>query len=245
MGPLASTDPLVQPMERLLAPLAAGGPVLMILLVFSVAALAIILAKLLQFQALGIGKRSLPKRILELHHDGNSAAALRLAQSSNHPVAQVLALALRGQVRALPEHKVREEAIRHSLALLEDLRGWLRPLETIASLAPLLGLLGTVLGMIEAFRQMEQAGSRVNPSLLSGGIWEALLTTAAGLAVAIPAVMVLTWLERRVERTAHAMEDGVGQVFAPDLSSAVPQPIAKARPDDRRPSASLAASAGV
>ncbi len=57
--------------------------------------------------------------------------------------------------------------------------------------------------MIEAFRQLEAAGNQVNPAILSGGIWEALLTTAVGLAVAIPAVVALNWLERRIERLAH------------------------------------------
>ena len=95
---------------------------------------------------------------------------------------------------------IREEIERLGLGILSRLRGWLKPLEVIASLAPLLGLFGTVLGMIEAFRQMEAAGNQVNPTVLSGGIWEALLTTAVGLAVAIPAVVALNWLERRVEQ---------------------------------------------
>lgn len=70
-----------------------------------------------------------------------------------------------------------------------------------------------VLGMIEAFQRLEQAGSQVDPAILSGGIWVALLTTAAGLTVAIPAVMALNWLERVIERFGHRMEDAVTQVF--------------------------------
>ena len=67
--------------------------------------------------------------------------------------------------------------------------------------------------MIDAFRQMEAAGSNVNPAILSGGIWVALLTTAVGLAVAIPAVAMLNWLERIVERAAHTMDDAVTRLF--------------------------------
>ncbi|MEB3734988.1 MotA/TolQ/ExbB proton channel family protein [Halopseudomonas pachastrellae] len=67
--------------------------------------------------------------------------------------------------------------------------------------------------MIVAFQNMEAAGSRVDPSVLSGGIWQALLTTAVGLAVAIPTVAVHSWLERRVERVAAAINDAVTQVF--------------------------------
>jgi biopolymer transport protein ExbB len=96
---------------------------------------------------------------------------------------------------------------------LSKLRSYLRPLEIIATLSPLLGLLGTVLGMITAFQQMEGAGNQVDPSVLSGGIWQALLTTAVGLAVAIPVVTLQSWLERKVERIAHNMNDAVTQVF--------------------------------
>ena len=123
-----------------------------------------------------------------------------------------------GQRRHLPEAKVREEVARYGEEVLSILRSWLRPLEVIASLAPLLGLFGTVLGMIEAFQQLEAAGNQVNPAILSGGIWQALLTTAVGLAVAIPVVAVLSLLERQVERTAHEIDNTVTQVFTEDLS---------------------------
>ena len=75
--------------------------------------------------------------------------------------------------------------------------------------------------MIEAFREMEQAGHQVNPSVLSGGIWEALLTTAMGLGVAIPVVAILGWLERRVDRLAHEMGSIVTRVFTVDLSERI------------------------
>ena len=101
--------------------------------------------------------------------------------------------------------------------------GAFRILEVIASLAPLLGLFGTVLGMIEAFRQLEAAGNQVNPAILSGGIWQALLTTAVGLAVAMPVVAVLNWLERRVDALAHEMDSVVTRVFTEDLSTDLPE----------------------
>jgi len=88
----------------------------------------------------------------------------------------------------------------------------------IASLSPLLGLLGTVLGMIDAFRDMEQSGNQVNPAVLSGGIWEALITTALGLAVAIMVVVILGLLERKVDRLSHEMSHIVTGIFTTDLS---------------------------
>lgn len=201
--------------------LAAGGPVVLVLLAFSVAALAIVFVKLLQFRAARLGDRRRVREVIALHASGRPREALKLAEVSRNPIAQMMARALRGQLRNLPEHKVREEAFRYGSEALEDLKSWLRPLEVIASLAPLLGLFGTVLGMISAFQQLEAAGSRVNPSVLSGGIWEALLTTAVGLAVAIPAVIVLNWLERRVERLAHEMDSALARLFTPDLSESI------------------------
>lgn len=204
--------------DRMVELLQAGGPVVVILLALSLAALAIIFVKLLQFRSFRVGDRHAAQRTLALWQAGQADRAETFAGRSANPVAQALARALRGQRRGLPEGRIREEVLRYGGDVLEGLRSWFRPLEVIASLAPLLGLFGTVLGMIEAFRQMEQAGSQVNPAILSGGIWEALLTTAVGLAVAIPVVAVLNWLERRVDRLAHQMDSAVTRLFTEDLS---------------------------
>ncbi len=205
--------------ERAMEMLQAGGPVVVILLAMSLVALAIVFVKILQFRSARLADRRDTQQALEFWRAGRPDRAVMLADQSPNPVAQALARALRGQRRGLPEAKVREEVLRYGGDVLEDLRAWFRPLEVIASLAPLLGLFGTVLGMIEAFQQMEQAGSQVNPAILSGGIWEALLTTAVGLAVAIPVVAVLNWLERRVDRLAHQMDSVVTRLFTEDLSS--------------------------
>lgn len=88
----------------------------------------------------------------------------------------------------------------HSYELITEFKISLRPLEVIAASAPLLGLLGTVIGMIEAFSALSSAGSDINPSLLAAGIWKALLTTAAGLIVALPALISWHFFDRNVER---------------------------------------------
>lgn len=203
---------------RLLELLQAGGPVVAILLGMSVIALTILLVKLWQFRAAGLGDRRAAPEALRLWHSGRHGEALARAGASRNPAAQALARAMRGQHRGIGEARVREEVVRYGSDALEILRAWFRPLEVIASLAPLLGLFGTVLGMIKAFQQLEAAGNQVNPAILSGGIWEALLTTAVGLAVAIPVVAILNWLERRVDRLAHQMNNLVTQVFTQDLS---------------------------
>ena len=199
--------------------LEAGGPVVVILLAMSLLALALIIMKLMQFQKARLWQRQAAKQALNLWHQGNIDQALEVADACANPSSQALARAIRGQRRQLPEAAVREEVLRYGSDVLFQLRRGLRPLEVIGSLAPLLGLLGTVMGMIWAFQQLEAAGNKVNPAILSGGIWEALLTTAVGLCVAIPVVAVLNWLERRVDHQAHEMDNLVTQVFTEDLSA--------------------------
>ena len=83
----------------------------------------------------------------------------------------------------------------------------------IANLSPLLGLLGTVMGMIGAFAQLEGAGTKVDPALLAGGIWEALLTTAFGLSVAIPSLAAYYILEGQVDNVRANMKDAATRVL--------------------------------
>ena len=192
----------------------AGGPVVIVLLCMSVFALGIVLAKLWQFSTIGLGNRRSAKEALALYREGRTAESLTVAQASRNPASAVLALAMDGRARGVAEEKIREECFRETSEVVEALRGWMRPLEVIASLAPLLGLFGTVLGMIDAFAQLEAAGSQVDPAILSGGIWEALLTTAVGLGVAIPVVAAVNWLERRVERLEHLIETSLAGLFA-------------------------------
>ncbi|MEX0922437.1 MAG: MotA/TolQ/ExbB proton channel family protein [Rhodovibrionaceae bacterium] len=214
--------------------LQAGGPVVAILLVLSILALAIVLIKLWQFRAARVGARRHARQALRLWQEGRAEEAQQLADRARGPLAQAMARAMRGQRRGLPEARVRDEVLRYGGEALSALRAWFRPLEVIASLAPLLGLFGTVLGMIDAFRQLEAAGNQVNPAILSGGIWVALLTTAVGLAVAIPVVAVLNWLERRVERLAEEMDSLVTQVFTEDLSAQAAERTLAGRPAPAR-----------
>lgn len=226
---------------ELLAIIDAGGPVVMLLMGLSLAALTVVVAKLIQFRSARIGDRATPRRAVQAYRQGNLGEAIAVAENTRNPVCHLLLVALRARARNLPDELIREELERQAADVLETLRSWFRPLEVIASLAPLLGLFGTVLGMISAFQQLEQAGNRVNPAVLSGGIWEALLTTAVGLAVAIPTVVALNWLERKVERLAHDMNTVVTQVFTADLFG---DPIAVKTEDPPVLRAARAAHAG-
>ena len=107
----------------------------------------------------------------------------------------------------MPSDDARDETARVARGALMDAGSGLRALDLIATIAPLVGLLGTVLGMIDAFQALQDSGARADPSALAGGIWEALLTTAAGMAVAIPASMALSWFDSINDRLAHDFDD--------------------------------------
>ncbi len=204
-----------------------GGPVVLLLILMSILAVAIVIAKAIQFRRVRINDRRTARSALSIYRTGNAAAAMTTARRSPNPACRVLARAiqLRGR-HDVPESVLREEILQFGGDMLESLRGHMRPLEVIASLSPLLGLFGTVLGMIEAFRSLEAAGSQVNPALLSGGIWQALLTTAIGLAVAMPTIVALNWLERAIDRAAHEMDSVVTRVFTVDVNRAPNQSLA-------------------
>ena len=194
--------------------LETGGAVMWIIAGLSVVALTLIIGKVLEFWRAGLWRRRAAERAVRAWRSGEVDKALASVQDETSPVADVVAIAVRGRLdHARADSVVREEVARVGAAHLERLRIGLRPLEVIGTLAPLLGLLGTVIGMIDAFRELEAAGSRVDPAVLSGGIWVALLTTAGGLSVAIPTVAAHVWLERQVERLHHAMQDAATSIF--------------------------------
>ena len=206
--------------DEFLSLINAGGPVVILLMALSLVALTIVIVKLIQFRGARLGDTAQAQQAIQHYRRGNLGEAIAMTENAKNPVCHMLLMAVRARAQNLPDALIREELERQAAEVLESLRSWFRPLEVIATLAPLLGLFGTVLGMISAFQQLEQAGNQVNPAILSGGIWVALLTTAVGLAVAIPTVVLLNWLERKVDRLAHEMDTVVTQVFTADLFGA-------------------------
>jgi biopolymer transport protein ExbB len=192
--------------------LALGGPVVAILFVMSVLVLAVTIYKLWQFASSGVGRHRVLSEALKAWDAGDAAAARARLSESRSYLAPLVGAAMDAPARPGYDGRLDAEA---GLALAGLERGF-RLLDTIAQLAPLLGLFGTVLGMIEAFRSLQSAGSSVDPSLLAGGIWVALLTTAVGLAVAIPTSMVLAWLESRTARERVFADKALRTVLAPD-----------------------------
>lgn len=200
-----------------------GGPVVALLLLLSVFALAVILVKLWQFLKLRRTSHGRIARAVTLWVNKDYEAALAAMALPKTPVARVVALAMRASLSGRSEGYIREEVESAALEEVAALRSYFRALEAVAQVAPLLGLFGTVLGMIEAFQALEASGVRVNPADLAGGIWVALLTTAVGLAIAMPVSLVLYAFESRVDRERRAMEAFSTAVLTnpPDASVAV------------------------
>ncbi len=200
-------------MDGRLAFLSAGGPIVYLLCGLSVVALTVALAKAWQFILAGVFRGGRARRAANLFRTGAVDDA-RLAAGGGDVRSRVLLLAMNAKLTAsVSREDAADEVARVTDNIIQRLGGYLRLLELIATLAPLLGLLGTVLGMIDAFQSMEDAGAQVDPSVLSGGIWLALLTTAVGLGVAIPSVAALNFFERRLEVLSHDLDDLVGMVF--------------------------------
>ncbi|MBA5776170.1 MotA/TolQ/ExbB proton channel family protein [Stappia sp. F7233] len=207
--------PLVDLSLRPLIDLArTGGPVVILLGSLSVVSVALALAKLVHFRLAGVGRHGRARTALRSALDGDVDGAARKVAADR----SMLGGLLRGLIAASEpgrgaEVLLREDVERICVNRLSGLRSYLRALDMIAQTAPLIGLFGTVLGMIEAFRAMQQAGTEVDSSVLAGGIWVALLTTAVGLAVAIPTSAFVGWCDGRIEREQLAMEDLATALF--------------------------------
>jgi len=197
-------------MSPIMGLLDRGGVVIWIIAALSVVGLAVILWKVWRLAALGAWGGARAEASVEafrLHGQVDSADGGGLR-------AMVVRAAMHAVTDArLTAEQAREETERVARRSLADARRGLRVLEVISTVAPLLGLLGTVLGMIVAFQALQTSGSQADASVLAGGIWEALLTTAAGMAVAIPAALALAWFEAVIDRVASDLEDLLARVF--------------------------------
>lgn len=170
-----------------------GGPVVMILIVVSVITLGVVLYKAWQFAAAGVGRHDALAHAIAAWDVGDHIGARAALTGARGYLVPVFDMATGAQPPAADRLAAEAEA---RFARLE--RGF-RYLDSVAQLAPLLGLFGTVLGMIAAFQALQEAGTQVDPSVLAGGIWVALLTTAAGLVVAMPTSIILSWFEGRMD----------------------------------------------
>lgn len=192
---------------------AASWPVIIILLSLSLASLTLIVAKLVQLSPATGGAKA-RDGLIDSFLAGNRDAAISAAAHGRAPADRVLLTAMQGLAAGLPLAAVEAETTRRGNEEVAAMSTWLRLLDLISMIAPLLGLLGTVLGMIKSFQDLSAAQGSANASVLAGGIWEALITTAGGLIVAIPAAVAANLLAGRVETAALRIESAVGRLLA-------------------------------
>ena len=191
-----------------------GGWTMWLIAGMSVATVAVILWKLWALWRLGVWGGSHSRRAVLLWAEGRRAEALAEVKDRPSARARVVQAAIGTTLDpSIDDKTAREETSRIARQTLYRAREGLRALELIATIAPLLGLLGTVLGMIAAFQVLQSSGNRADPSELAGGIWVALLTTAAGMTVAIPAGVALSWFESVADRLQADLEDLATRIF--------------------------------
>jgi len=199
----------------------AGGPFMAPIIVCSIAAVGILLERLWTLQRKRVLPEELIKKLSSFAEGGQVSPKFIEALEKNSPLGRVLAAALanRDRGREIMMERVQDTG-RH---VVHELERFLNSLGTIASISPLLGLLGTVTGIIRAFNAV-MLGGMGDPRLLAGGISEALITTAGGLAVAIPSFIAYRYLRGKVERIVIEMEK-IAVTFADSLN---PQSSAEA-----------------
>lgn len=181
----------------------AGGPLMWPIIFCSIVAAAIVLERLWTLQDRRVLPRELPQKVWQLIETGQVTDKVIAALEQHSPLGRLLAAGLANRHRPHDILMERlEDAGRH---VVYELERFLNTLGTIAGISPLLGLLGTVTGIIRAFDAI-QSSSAGDPRALSGGIAEALVCTAAGLCVAIPALISYRYLRGKVEGIVVEME---------------------------------------
>lgn len=210
---------------RLSGFIALGGWVVALLLVLSVLAGAVILWKIAHLRLLGLGRATRLRAALAPLAQGHTGTARQALGQLDDPLAR---LALRALASSAPAISLRDRLLIEVEAEMARATSGLRFLDAVAQVAPLLGLFGTVLGMIEAFQALQGAGASVDPSLLAGGIWVALMTTAVGLAIAMPLSLILTAFEARIAAHGRLADTMVEILCGPVLPEpALPDPVAR------------------
>jgi len=190
----------------------SGGPIVYVLLALSFVSITLIAVKVAQLWNCRSGAE-LRVSAFELWKSGQRNDAEQTVARGKSPADRVIAYAMGALQTSFQGPALDAELTRRGNEELAQLTGYIRLLELIAMVSPLLGLLGTVLGMIQSFQELELAQGAANAAVLAGGIWQALLTTAAGLLVAIPAAIGATLLSVRIDNAAHMIESAVGQLM--------------------------------
>lgn len=198
------------PMKNLLQVMRDGGPLMIPIGICSVILLVFVFERAISLRRGRVIPRPFVKRFLQQLRDGqlDSETALELCDKNPSPVSVVFAAAIRKWGR--PAVEVEQAIIDSGERVTNELRKYLRVINGVSTISPLLGLLGTVLGMIQTFNTIAVGDAMGRPEMLAGGIGQALLTTAGGLCVAIPALIAYLYFIGRVDRLIMDI-DALGQ----------------------------------
>ncbi|PJI84234.1 biopolymer transport protein ExbB [Yoonia maricola] len=178
-----------------------------LLALLSLFAVTIGILKAAQFARLGVGSRKEAEQILDDWLNGRVDQAIKAASQRRSVLARVLQAVFSG-IQARPGDTPYAEELSRQTAIIElaSLSERMRLLDMIVQAAPMLGLLGTVVGMIDAFSVLAITEGAIDPTALASGIYVALTTTAVGLCIALIAFFIATWLETRIDRERNMME---------------------------------------
>lgn len=201
------TDPQEAPVvadQSFLEMLQEGGPIVYVLLGLSVVALAFSVERFLRLRSGSVGSTRFGNKVLNALETGGVDAAMKECRARDNSMSRVLLAGLRRADFSLVERDkaVEDAGMREYRTLSQNLR----PLMVVSVISPLLGLLGTVWGMIIAFQDLAASEGRADPEMLAGGISMALTTTAVGLAVAIPAQASYYWFKSRTDKFVRNVE---------------------------------------
>ncbi len=201
---------------------ARGGPVMIPIALGSLIALAVIVERLVSLRRRAVIPPDFLPGLQNVMREtrGNRARAIEYCRESASPVAEIFAAGIRrlGESVELLEKHIQEAGERVVLRL----RKYMRLLSVIASISPLLGLLGTIFGMIKAFQTVAASGEALGRTeLLAKGIYEAMITTAAGLLVTIPVLIAYHWIAARIDLLVAEM-DRMGVEFIEEFGRAAP-----------------------
>jgi biopolymer transport protein ExbB len=181
-----------------------GGWIMVVLLLMSLLAIYIFIQRILVIKRAGKEDESFMNRIKDYIHEGKVESALNLCRSTDTPSARMIEKGISRLGRPMNDVLVAIENVGNlEVAKLE--KGF-PVIATTAAGAPMIGFLGTVTGMVRAFFDMANAGSNVDVTLLSGGIYEALVTTVGGLIVGIIALFAYNYLVSQVDKVVNQME---------------------------------------
>jgi biopolymer transport protein ExbB len=185
--------------------LSKGGWIVILIYILSIVALYIFIERLLVLRKLRINTNTFVLQIRNLLLRNQLEEAILLCKKTAGPIAKMTRAGIENAARPRMEIKdAIESAGRTEIFVLEKNLG---TLSTVASVAPMLGFLGTVTGMIRAFMDIQSRGGNVDASVLAGGIWEALVTTAVGLAVGILSIMFYNHIQGKVEKIVSEMQN--------------------------------------